>query len=345
MTGTATLCTKLDPDFRWEGNTQGSDPARALSLLNSRLSDQQQVQLPEGAATPLRQKVLSRSLDSSEHEQHLQTLCHADRETLLSETRVGASGFLAAVPSNETGGAMEPAEFVEELKARLLVDELEAPEFCPLCDGVEDTKCRHSRGLCVAGPDRNLKHYSARNEVGRCAGRAALNPVLEKPGLLPPAPEDTSNRRRPADVLLPSWTGCTPAALDLACTSPHRQDALARTVQGGASAAEAYSEYKRSFLNTAEECSRQGMRFIPLVFEPSAAWAPDALRTLKEIARISALRSGSEESSAVGSLLQRLCVVIRTASARAVLRRRALAAPSGDDTLSAARLVMASALA
>eukprot|EP00973_Karenia_brevis_P052055 7230550-Karenia_brevis.AAC.1 len=62
-----------------------------------------------------------------------------------------------------------------------------------------------------------------------------------------------------------------------------------------------------------------------MVFEPAGAWAPDALRTLRQIAKISAHRSGLEVPLAIGHVLQRLCVVIRTASARAVLRRKAIA--------------------
>jgi hypothetical protein len=189
---------------------------------------------------------------------------------------------------------------------------------------------------------RNLKHNSVRNEVGKFAGRAALHPELEKAGLLPPSPEEPStNRRRPADVYLPSWKSRSPAALDFACTSPHRLDALARTAAGGESAAEAYTAHKLAFLNTGEECRRQGILFLPMVFEPSGAWAPDALRVLREMANISARRSGTEVSDAVGGLLQRLCVVIRTASARAVLRRRALAAAGVEDGLFSSRLALA----
>ena len=305
--------------------------------MNSRLLTADRVHFANGTPAPFRQKDLSRLLDQAEHEEFKQTLSHSDREHLTSECRTGASGFLSAVPSKEEGGAMDPAAFVTELRVRLLLDENKAAEFCPLCDGVEDTKCHHARGLCAAGPDRVHKHNSVRNEVGRFAGRASLNPELEKAGLLPPSPEEPlSNRRRPADVYLPSWAGGTPAALDFACTSPQRQDALERTAQGGASAAEAYTAFKKQFLDTAEQCSRQGIQFLPMVFEPSGAWAPESLHTLREIARISSLRSGTEESLMLGALLQRLSVVIRTAGARAVLRRQALAAGGCRDDIGAA---------
>ena len=78
-----------------------------------------------------------------------------------------------------------------------------------------------------------------------------------------------------------------------------------------------------------------------MVFEPSGAWAPESLHTLKEIAKFSALRAGTEESVAVGALLQRLSVVIRTAGARAVIRRQALAAAGVCDPLKSAREALA----
>ena len=55
----------------------------------------------------------------------------------------------------------------------------------------------------------------------------------DNPELLDPelkfAPE--TNRRRPAEVYIPSWTGGAPAAFDLAVTSPQRQDILALASQ------------------------------------------------------------------------------------------------------------------
>ena len=167
---------------------------------------------------------------------------------------------------------MGPAEFVVELRTRLLLDESSDADFCPCCDSVLDTKGHHCR-MCVAGPDRNLRHNHVRNAYGKFSVGAALNPELERPGLLPPNPEEpSSGQRRPADVYLPMWTGGTPATLDFAVTSPQRLDAIARVAQGGPTSAEAYELFKRTYLNTAEECARQCIRFIPMVSEPSGAW-------------------------------------------------------------------------
>ena len=331
----------MDAGFSWEGDVEGSSVNRALTDFNRLLPDSQRITLPGLDSQPLKQALLSRMLDQAEHDDFLQSLSASDRENMLSESRVGASGFLSAVPSKELGLAMPPAEFLIELKTRLLIDQFEGTSFCPLCDGVLDPRGHHCR-LCVAGPDRTVRHNNTRNKTAKLAARAALNPELERSGLLPPSPEDPStNLRRPADVYLPSWHGGAPAALDFAVVSPQRLDALARAVQGGLSAAEAYEGFKRSFLDTAEECSRQGFRFIPMVAQVSGAWAPEALRTLREICRISALRSGTESSLTLGHSLQQLCIVIRLAGARAVLRRQALVDLESDDPFTNARLSLA----
>ena len=67
-----------------------------------------------------------------------------------------------------------------------------------------------------------MRHNAVRNYVFKVALTAGLRPELERPGLLlPMLPEESaSERRRPADVYLPSWvTGC-PAALYFAVVAP-----------------------------------------------------------------------------------------------------------------------------
>ena len=138
--------------------------------------------------------------------------------------------------------------------------------------------------------------------------------MLEKPSLLQPSPEHPDNAaRRPADVYLPSWTDGRPAALDFAVTSPQRLDALARAAQGGPTAAKAYEEHKRMFLDTAAECARQGISFIPMVVEATGGgWGKTARGAWSELAKSSALATGeleTERSCAI-MLRQRLSMVL-----------------------------------
>ena len=96
----------------------------------------------------------------------------------------------------------------------------------------------------------------------------------------------------------------------------------ASTARG--SAAEAYEDFKRSYLDTANDCMAQGFSFIPKVAEPSGGWGPSGLCTLKALARAEAeaLVSGSDEGVVLAGYFQRLCTAIRKTNARALLRRR-----------------------
>ena len=83
----------------------------------------------------------------------------------------------------------------------------------------------------------------------------------------------------------------------------------------------AYEAHKRSYLDTEAECTQQGVTFIPMVAESSGGWGPDALKTLRQLAKTSSSRARTDEDTTMGHLLQSLCVTIRSAKARAVLRR------------------------
>ena len=130
-------------------------------------------------------------------------------------------------------------EFLSELRTRLRVSISAEEAWCPLCDCVMDTRGHHA-ALCGSGGDRTCRHHGARNIVGDAANEGGLRPELEKPDLLPPAPDSLdANLRRPADVYLPNWRNGRPAALDLAITSPHRHDLIqtAPLAPGAAAAA------------------------------------------------------------------------------------------------------------
>ena len=92
-----------------------------------------------------------------------------------------------------------------------------------------------------------LRHNAARNLTSSFAAAAGFNPELERPGLLPPRPDDVRvSGRRPADVYIPSWFHGAPAAFDFAVSSPHRQAARILAMQGVGCAAQEYEMVKRS---------------------------------------------------------------------------------------------------
>ena len=172
------------------------------------------------------------------------------------------------------------------------------------------------------GGDRTRRHHSVRNLIGRHAEEAGANPELEKPGLLPPAPEQpNANRRRPADVFLPTWFGGMPAALDIAVTSPHRQDIVSVASNRVGAAAEAYDGFKRNYLNTEADCRAQGIAFVPMIAETSGGWGSSAICVLKRVAKAAAIRSDLDHARVMSRHLAALCSIIRRSNAWAILLR------------------------
>ena len=96
---------------------------------------------------------------------------------------------------------------------------------------------------------------------------------------------------------------------------------MAQAALKAGAAACAYEAYKRSHLNTDLECAQQGVTFIPMVAECSGGWGPERLKTLRQIAKSVASKRDGDIDMSMGHLLQGLCVTIRSAKARAVLRR------------------------
>ena len=82
----------------------------------------------------------------------------------------------------------------------------------------------------------------------------------------------------------------------------------------------AYSQTKRSHLNTQEACEAQGGRFLP-VCEMSGAWAPEALEVLQLVCKAAASRTGTDHSALLNETLSRCAESIRKANARAHFKR------------------------
>ena len=76
-------------------------------------------------------------LETADHEDFLQGLSVADLDTVRSEMLPGASDFLEAVPSKVLGLAMEPEEFISELKTRLCIDVYPEETWCQAAEGSE----------------------------------------------------------------------------------------------------------------------------------------------------------------------------------------------------------------
>ena len=316
------LCADVDRNYSFDLASATTHEGKALFDINAKLPVDSK--LTTDVAAKAKQKTLSRSLDEAAFEERLQQITPADKANLRSECQAGARDFLTAVPNPSLGNRMEPVEFVTALKLRLCMKVADTDAWCPLCDATLDHKGHHA-SVCCAGGDRTVRHNRVRNQVFQLAKRAALNPELERSGLLLPASHDDvdSQRRRPADVYLPAWLNGSPAALDFAVTAPQRQATIQQASMEALFSARQYSDTKRAHLDTARLCSEVGVEFQPMVCETTGAWSPEAFFVLKQLSRTAASLTGRDEDACLAETLQNLSVTVRRCQARALLRRLA----------------------
>ena len=142
-------------------------------------------------------------------------------------------------------------------------------------------------------------------------------------------------------MYVPSWTRGTPAAFDIAITSPHRTDVLVEASVAPGAAAELYENYKRRYKDTARDCASQGIAFIPIVGEPSGGWGPAALCAFKALARAIASQTGRDPGVILSEHRQALCVALRQANARAIFRRTPVTLELCDGAALSAQVALA----
>ncbi|CAK9113266.1 unnamed protein product [Durusdinium trenchii] len=191
---------------------------------------------------------------------------------------------------------------LSEALDKIVIAKLAVP--CPLCDGVAD--CFGVHAPC--GGDRTKRHHALRAILAARAKAAGFHTDVEKPGLLPPRPEDggagedggsATNGRRPADVWVGNWGLLGPAAFDLAVTSGLRSGHLPSIAADG-----------------------RRLTILALVAEAcSGGWGPTALKTWKELSVALAVRNNEAASVERERSLQSLAVALQRENARAVLRR------------------------
>lgn len=189
---------------------------------------------------------------------------------------------------------------------------------CPACQRPSDVQGDHA--LCCANQgERISRHNHLRDTLYHTEVDAALGPAREGRFLLP------GNDRRPADVFIPNWTGGLDSALDVTVTHPLQRATVARAAaQPGYAAEEAH---RRKMVDSAEDCRREGIVFLPLAVESLGGWHPAAVRQVDKLAAALARHSGEDERVTARHLWQRLSVTLQKGNA-ALLNGRKPSYPS-----------------
>ncbi len=138
------------------------------------------------------------------------------------------------------------------------------------------------------------------------AAAAQLAPRKEVRFLIP------GRDSRPADVLLPQWSGGQDAALDITVVNPCQAAFVV-----GAAATPGYAleqAHRRKMRGAEEACRAQGLNFLPLVAESHGGWGEVAVAVVDRIARSLARQTGQREEDVTRQTWSRLAVTLQRAN-------------------------------
>ena len=161
------------------------------------------------------QKMLSEILDNNLYSDFLANLDNEDQIRLkyCAEPHVGA--WISAPPLPSFGLTLDHFNFQTLCKWWLGLNQPLAAEKCSLCYVNTTPKATHNLA-CKNGGDLIKRHNKLPNFIFHIAQQCGLNPVLEKKNIL----GDCDSGKRPADVLIPSWSLNKDYAIDVAITDP-----------------------------------------------------------------------------------------------------------------------------
>ena len=167
--------------------------------------------------------------------------------------------------------------------------------------------CRDDRGL------KSGRHDRIRDNIFKEAQHASLNPTKEMPGLIP------NSQSRPADVYIGNWVDGRKIAFDVSVVSPTQDAILHRAADNAAAAIEMRKTTKnRTHL---DNCRSQGITFQPLVVETFGGWDQEAVKYLKDIARLDARRWGKNDAIEIKHFFQRLSMALQRGNAALLIHR------------------------
>ena len=196
-----------------------------------------------------------------------------ERARLASLGLQHAGDWLNTAPLKALGLHLRVAEFILVVKYRLGLPVFDAAGPCPACLRHSDVFGDHTL-CCGSGGERISRHNALRDALYETAVAAGLGPTKEGRFLLP------GNDRRPADILVPHWSGGLDAAMDVTVVMPLQQ----ATLTGAATTPGFALDYAHGnkVRGAEEECQAQGIAFLPMVAESLGGWHSVAEREVKK---------------------------------------------------------------
>ena len=207
------------------------------------------------------------------------------RVRLQSLTLPHAGGWLHAAPITALGLHLQPTEYVMAAAYRLGLPLYRVEGTDPTCPAFHQPADRHGIHAinCGTGGERIHRYTLLVETVHQVAAANQLAPRKEVRFLIP-------RDSRPADVLLPQWSGGHDAALDITVVNPCQAAYVV-----GADATPGYAlgqAHKRKVRGAEEACRAQGIAFRAMVAESHGGCGEVAVATVDRIARSLARQTG-----------------------------------------------------
>ena len=176
---------------------------------------------------------------------------------------------------------------------------------------------------CGWGGERIARHYLIRDVLYNTCSSAALGPTREDRALIP------GTESRPADILLPGWSGGRDTALDITVVNPLQTAFIDQSaVIPGYALRKAY---ERKMASYGDSCREAGIVFKPLPMDTLGAWSETMVTEVRRMGSSLARQTGGEESEVIRHLIQRIAVVLARMNATMILNRAPLYASSHVD--------------
>ena len=300
-------CETLKEGLLPHGNVQ-LDITTAMALLREKADEISPEEVPG-----MSQKMISLEIDKKLKISLVQSLTEKrDKARLASLGLPHAGDWLNVTPSPILGLHVRPQEFRYSVLYRLGAPVYSSAGLCPACRKDSDKYGDHAI-VCGSHGERIARHNQLRDAIYQVAASSNLAPRKEENALLP------GTSARPADVLIPHWTGGRDTALDVTVVSPLLTDRLDNSITTpGYTLEEAFNNKCRDYL---EACEREGLSFIPLPVETLGGWHKRAVDQLRKLAKAQARTTGKEEDESIRHLFQRLGVLLVKGNAALILNR------------------------
>ena len=164
---------------------------------------------------------------------------------------------------------------------------------------------------CKNGGDLIKRHNKLRNFIFNLSQQCGLNPVLEKKNIL----GDVDSGKRPADVLIPSWSLNKDYAIDVAVTDP-----ISGSFKLDMEACDKYAKndkhnkYDEGFKNSQ-------IIFLPVVFSTFGSLNEEGELFMKDLFRRNCDSLGQQRCTYMPLLYQKLSILLQNENFKMMSRR------------------------